>query len=121
MDSRTNAHGLILLDICRNNDLFMLNGRLGNDRDVGKLTFRDMSLTDYTIASANCFKLINSFSVEETDRLFSNGHSILKWSLKPFENPFQTTSNDKSENPTSHSNQTKWDKRKPVNITQTLI
>ena len=112
MDSRTNAHGLILQDTCRNNDLFMLNGRLGNDRDVGKLTFRDTSLIDYTIASANCFKLINSFSAEKTDRLFSDGHSFLKWSLKPFENPFQTTSNDKSKNPTSHSNQTKWDKRK---------
>ena len=121
MDSRTNSHGFILLDICRNNDLFMLNFRLGNDRDVGKLTFRDTSLIDYTIASANCFKLIKSSSVKETDRLFSDGHSFLKWSLKPFENPFQTTSNDKSENPTSILIKQNGTKEKLVNIIQTLI
>lgn len=55
-DTRTNAHGLRLIEICRNNNLFILNGRVGTDTEVGALTFRDTSIIDYVIATAECFE-----------------------------------------------------------------
>ena len=35
-DNRTNTNGFKLLDICKNNNLFILNGRSSNDKDVGE-------------------------------------------------------------------------------------
>ena len=80
-DKKNNVLGITLLDICRNNNLFMLNGRYGNDKNVGQFTFRDKSVIDYVLATANCFKLIQDFSIDETDKLFFNGHAILRCSL----------------------------------------
>ena len=50
-DMKTNNNGYKLIDICRNNNLFILNGRFGKDKNLGKFTFRDQSLIDYTICS----------------------------------------------------------------------
>ena len=50
-DKHTNNNGFKLIEICINNDLFILNGRFGNDKTIGKLTFRRQSLIDYTICS----------------------------------------------------------------------
>ena len=79
-DKKSNALGITLLDICRNNNLFMFNGRYGNDKNVGQFTFRDKSVIDYVLATANCYKLNQDFSIDETEQLFSDGHAILRWS-----------------------------------------
>ncbi|MEW8548382.1 MAG: reverse transcriptase family protein, partial [Candidatus Thiodiazotropha sp.] len=76
-----------------NNNLFMLNGRIGRDKFVGAPTFRDKSLIDYTLATAECFSLISDFEVIEMDALFSDGHSLLSWSLKI---PSQCLQNDQN-------------------------
>lgn len=49
MDKHTNNNGFKLLDICKNNNLFILNGRLDNDMDVGKFSFRNTSVIDYIL------------------------------------------------------------------------
>jgi hypothetical protein len=51
-DKITNANGLMLIDLCRNNNLFIANGRLSQDKNVGEFTFREKSVIDYLIASA---------------------------------------------------------------------
>ena len=38
-DKHTNNHGYKLIDICKNNNIFILNGRFGNDRGMGGYTF----------------------------------------------------------------------------------
>lgn len=81
MDKKTNAHGMLLIDICRNNNIFILNGRAGSDSGVGTFTFRDKSVLDYVIATADCFELFGSFCIYETDPLFSDGHNALEWKL----------------------------------------
>ncbi len=48
---------------------------------MGKLTFRNQSLIDYTLATSKCAPLINDFDVLETDMLMSDGHSILQMTL----------------------------------------
>ena len=77
-DSIVNSNGNKLLDICINNNLFILNGRFGKDKVLGKCTFRDQSLIDYTICSINAIKLLTDFEVFDTDSLLSDGHSLLK-------------------------------------------
>ena len=78
MDNKTNAHGIRLIELCRNNNLFIFNGRIHNDL-TGKYTFKDKSVIDYTIATADCFQFIRDFDVKGTDSLFSDGHSLLQF------------------------------------------
>ncbi|MEW8548531.1 MAG: reverse transcriptase family protein [Candidatus Thiodiazotropha sp.] len=81
-DRKTNNNGHWLIDTCKNNNLFIVNGRIGKDKSVGAPTFRDSSTIDYTIVSADCFKIFCEFEVMELDPIFSDGHSLLSWSLK---------------------------------------
>ena len=81
-DNVVNTNGSKLIEICRGNNLFIVNGRLGTDRDVGHFTYRNTPLIDYTICTLDAIKLIHKFDVIETDTLFSDGHSALSWSVK---------------------------------------
>ena len=63
------------------------------DKNIGSFTFRGKSTIDYVMARADCFTEIAHFEIIETDRLFSDGHSLLSWyvrickeSLNPSEN-----------------------------------
>lgn len=60
-DKNTNNNGYRLIDICINNNLFIVNGRCGKDRNVGKCAFRGQSLIDYTICSINLIKKAPEF------------------------------------------------------------
>ena len=80
-DKRTNTHGFKLIESCRNNNVFILNGRVGKDRNVGNNTFREKSIIDYVLASAECFEHLDDFEIIETDCLFSDGHHSLRWSV----------------------------------------
>ena len=105
-DRIINKQGEHLLDICKSSNLFILNGRCGNDKDKGKLTFRNISLLDYGIASVDSLKFVKDFETIELDALFSDGHSLI-----------QLTLNTKSTKPKSNikniKNNTKhWDQEK---------
>ena len=76
-DHRSNTNGLRLIELCRCNDLFILNGRLFDDR-----TFGNYTVIDYMIGTADIYELITDFTVSETDSLFSDGHSALCLNLK---------------------------------------
>jgi hypothetical protein len=81
VDKKTNSNGLALVDICRNNNLFILNGRMGTDKDTGQFTYRNSSVIDYAIATAECFVFLTEFGIIETDSLFSDGHAIIKFTV----------------------------------------
>ena len=66
----------------QNNNIFIVNGRFGKDKEVGAATFRDKSVIDYTLCTADSLKLLNDFEIVELDSLFSDGHALLSWSLK---------------------------------------
>lgn len=104
-DKKTNNNGYKLIEICINNNLFILNGRFGNDSTEGRLTFRDQSLIDYTICSFNCLKLLIDFEVIDTDFLLSDGHALLSWSVSTIYHNDQTS----TENVVKSHKQ--WDER----------
>ena len=80
-----NNNGSKLIDMCKNNNFFMLNGRYGGDRGLGKYTFRQTSVIDYTLVTLDIFSLLRNFDVLETDPIFSDGHCILSCVLSCFD------------------------------------
>ena len=51
MEKKKNTVGYKLLAICKRNNLAILNGRYGKDKNIGRFTFRGLSVIDYTISS----------------------------------------------------------------------
>ena len=81
LDQTTNNTGFKLLDICKNNNLFILNGRTGRDKHKGNFTFRHASVFDYILASVDSPKLLKDFDVIVTDLIFCDEHSTLQLTI----------------------------------------
>ena len=47
-----NKNGERLLDLCQNHNLFIVNGRFGDDANIDKTTCKDVSVIDYAIVLA---------------------------------------------------------------------
>ena len=52
--------------------LFKLNGRAGNDKNVGKLTCRNASVVDCCICSPELLLSVHNFDVLDMSKLYSN-------------------------------------------------
>ena len=87
MDKTKNNYGNKLLEFCRNNNLFIVNGRVGVDAGIGKCTCRNISVVDYCISSAYFFKCIANFHVLEFNCLYSVVHSPLQITIKGSKQP----------------------------------
>ena len=88
-DRHTNNSGYKLIDMCKNHNLFILNGRFGKDKAKGNFTFRQSSVIDYTLVTTECLQIFRDFEVNETDSLSSDGHCLLSHSLLLDASPFQ--------------------------------
>ena len=82
MDKKKNNNGFRLIDICKDNNLTILNGRVGADKGTGNFTFRRTSVIDYVISSLHGLTIIDNFDIIELDRLYSDGHSLLSFNIK---------------------------------------
>lgn len=80
IDHTTNAYGYQLIDFCRNNNMFILNGRLNHD--TPKLTCKNSSMVDYMISTAHNFGILLSLTVHDFDSLYSDAHYPISLSLK---------------------------------------
>ena len=79
--TKINSRGRRLLDTCKNNNIYILNGRYGNDKLVGNFTFKDSSEIDYTICFLGILRLLTNFEIIELDPLFSDGHALQTFDL----------------------------------------
>ena len=67
MDRTCNSHGVKLLDLCKSTCLRIVNGRLGNDHNIGTYTFvsqHGASVIDYLLTSDQHLSSIVRFSVD---------------------------------------------------------
>ena len=80
-DKIINNEGNMLLDMCKSNGMLILNGRCGDDKFIGSMTFRIQSVIDYSIVSFQSLQFIKSFRVLELDALFFDGHSLISTSF----------------------------------------
>ena len=116
-DLTTNNYGHQLIDFCKNNYLFILNGRLENDTDVPKTTCKDRSLIDYFISSPECIGYICDFQVNEFSSLYSDVHCGVAISLTTRDVSF-TQSRDTASEP--EQTVRLWDKNKRNSYAQNL-
>ncbi|MCG8112934.1 MAG: reverse transcriptase domain-containing protein [Candidatus Thiodiazotropha taylori] len=105
-DNKTNNTGRWLAEVCKNNNLFIVNGRVGKDKYEGAPTFKDKSVIDYTISTAECFSFIAGFEIIDLDPLFSDGHALISWSLHADNS--KKFGNSDSQDECSHTNFTKF-------------
>ena len=81
-NGRVNDYGKKLIEICKNNNLYIVNGRVGIDKNVGKTTSKESSIVDYFLASSDLFPLICEFEVLDFDPLISDIHCRLHASIR---------------------------------------
>ena len=81
-DTKKNNSGFRLIDLCKNHNLTILNGRFGQDKTIGKMTFRNSSVIDYALVSLKSIETLLDFQIIDLDRLFSDGHCLLRLDIK---------------------------------------
>ena len=87
LDNGTNRFGDLLLDLCKSSSLRIVNGRLFNDKTVGKMTcytHNGESVVDYLLTSFSNFSTINDFEIQNFNE-YSN-HAPLYFGLKVYTN-----------------------------------
>ena len=81
-DTNINNYGYRLLDFCKSNTLYILNGRTSRDHGVGALTCKNRSTVDYFLCSSNIFSMISNFYVNDICETLSDVHSPVYLELK---------------------------------------
>lgn len=77
-DSTVNAYGYKIIDFCKSNDIYILNGRTGS---TSKFTCKDCSTTDYVLMTPKCFELMKSLAIDDFNCLYSDSHCPVSVSL----------------------------------------
>merc|ERR1711954_302258 len=100
-DKLINENGKALINLCQKNNVIIINGRTGSDREKGDVTFNcrnGSSTIDYCITSPGFIPHIQDFQVDIFDPNLSDKHSpiILTLNTKPKQNAIrqETISNE---------------------------
>ena len=81
-DSNRNNYGYKLVEMCKNCNLLIVNGRIGSDHGLGKLTCKQKSVVDYIIVSPRVFANVQKFKIEQFSELYSDVHCALSIEIK---------------------------------------
>lgn len=114
VDKVKSRSGNNLLDICKANNLFIVNGRIGDDKtESGKLTCKNSSVVDYCICTCSFLQFVYNFKVLDFCRLYSDVHSptITNLKFKLAAGNDQSTSNN-SNDILADNRAKKWDASK---------
>ena len=76
-DRITNNYGNMMIDFCKNTNLLILNGRLGNEKNNKQVTCKERSTVDYFRCTYGLFDVLQNLEVCKFDHLFSDAHSPL--------------------------------------------
>ncbi|CAB4033798.1 Hypothetical predicted protein, partial [Paramuricea clavata] len=80
-DSNRNNHGKQIINICKNTDMRILNGRTKED-SLGRPTFhgrKGTSVVDYIICDQNTFQNAKYFAVKPPSTYLSDHSKIIAW------------------------------------------
>jgi hypothetical protein len=81
-DKEVNFFGKELIDFCYMTQTVIVNGRTGTDSGIGKCTCKDASVVDYVLISGNCFDWVSKFEILDFEKMFSDAHCALTFSVK---------------------------------------
>lgn len=90
-DKCSNNYGYKMIEFCKENNFFILNGRLGYDKSVGGTTCRGVSCIDYFLSNVSVFNYCRNLCVEEFCPLLSDVHNPVSLKLSLKENNFVGT------------------------------
>ena len=62
--------------------MFIVNGRMGNDAQVGRPTCKNVSVVDYFICKPRLFSTIVNFEVEDFNPMLSDVHNAVRLTLR---------------------------------------
>jgi hypothetical protein len=85
-DTYINKYGRQLIALCHKTNMFLLNGRVGSDAGIGKLTCKESSTVDYCITSPNILPYVYDFNILDFDPCFSDVHCAINVTLKSLVN-----------------------------------
>ena len=81
-DTNMNNYGYRMLDFCKCNNLYILNGRTAKDKDKGICTCKGVSTIDYFLCSSQIIPLINDFYVNDFSQILSDAHCPVSLEIK---------------------------------------
>ena len=93
----SNKYGYKMIQFCKENIFYILNGRLGYDKSVGGTTCRGISCIDYFLSNVSIFNYCSNFCVEEFCPLLSDVHKPVSLKLVLKENSFITSPSKENE------------------------
>ena len=116
-DKTLNENGKDLINLCKRNNMIIMNGRTGSDREIGKVTFQSKngkSTIDYCITSPDFIRHIQDFQVDILDQNLSDKHSpiILTLKTKLSENPINSNDIPDESDINYDRLHSKWDEEK---------
>ena len=128
-DCKTNKSGDKLIEICKDFDLRILDGRFGSDKGVGDFTCvsnNGNSSVDYIIMSSCLLPNLIDFTVDTFDECLSDKHKPVFCTIKSFkdanyydnDNVIGKNIESSIVNNSSQSIKTKWDKSKANDFKQ---
>ena len=79
-DSGMNNYGYRLTEFCRDNSIYILNGRTNGNRDICN-TCKDVSTVDYFLVSPEMFKYVDNLTVSDFFELLSDVHNPISPTL----------------------------------------
>ena len=68
-------------EFCKNNDLYIVNSRLGSDKNIGEVTCRNRSTVDYVIASVNILNVLQDFEIHDFCTMLSDVHRPISFTI----------------------------------------
>ena len=84
-DRSVNRLGTRLIELCKSNELIILNGRIFSDRNIGKFTCKDLSVVDYVIISKHCINYFTDFKVNEFCPILSDVYCSIDLYMDAFQ------------------------------------
>ena len=76
------SYGKKLVEVCKNNNVVIFNGRIGDDMGTGNYTTTYSTTIDYVIGTSNIVKYVKNFNVLDFEPLFSDVHCGLQTVLE---------------------------------------
>ena len=99
-------HGKKLIDLCKTQNLLIVNGRVGEDKGVGQFTSKNNSVIDYVLAPPNFFSQFHTFQIHEFNPLLSDVHALISFEI------YARHENDTESIENSFIPKIKWDQSK---------
>lgn len=53
-----NNYGYKLIEFCKNNEVYIVNGWFGSDKNIGGIICKNSSIVDYVLVIMNVFRIL---------------------------------------------------------------